>query len=150
MILGDRTMATRPTRPIRIAGDGPPDRSPTSVVGRVLVVGEAVALWQLTRLAEVLWLRWLAWTLLGFVVVAAVARPWARRRVHAVSMARWRALRRLRRIEPADFGGLTQLQTSAQDKVTFNLGVLAVTQRIGDVIAEEERLAGVDVRDGVV
>lgn len=140
-------VAAKEPKPVRLADDRAPDRSGTSLVTPVVMVGEAVALWQLTQLAEVLWLRVLAWALFGFIVFAAVARPWASRRMYAVTMARWRALRRIQRIEPADF--MAQLQSSPQEQVAFNVGVLAVTQHIGEVIAEEERRAGADLKDGV-
>lgn len=140
-------MATKPPKPIRIAGDQAPNRSASSVVAPLINLGEVVALWQLTRLAEARWLQALAWVLLVFAVLAAVARPWATRQVFVMSMARWRALRRIQRIEPADFA--SQFNGSPQEFVAFNVGVLTVTGRIGAVIAEEERRAGADSKDGV-
>lgn len=136
-------------KPVRIAGDQAPDNSRATVVSQVVMTGEAVAMWQLTQLAQAWWLKVLAWVLLGIVVAAAAARPWLTRRTFALAMARWRALRRIQRIAPADFVELVQLQPTPQDCVAFNLGVLAVTERIGVVIAEEERRAGSDLKDGV-
>lgn len=128
---------TAKSRPkIDLLGDTPPTRTAITPILYVIWAGEIVGMWQLIRLSDAWWITALGWVLLALSALLLLLRPYIQRKGFALSTGRWRALRRISRIEAAD---LTEFApTDLAERLSWTTGVAAATARIADICAEEQ------------
>jgi hypothetical protein len=137
-------MATTRKRTVELAGDRSPERSSRSFLVYLVLLLEIVALWRLSDVASG-WLKLLAYALLGWNVFAIGSYGYFQQKVLAVTVGRWRALRRIKAI---DFDTVADMQPAdAAGRLAYAQGVTAVMMQIGSILGDEQTRAGEKIKD---
>lgn len=89
------------------------------------------------------WVRVLAIALDVLTVVGFIARPRVLRRLNAQHAACWRALKQIQKLT------LPTPEGSVDEKVGFATGVLAMREKVGEIVKEETDRAYDDLKESL-